>query len=1572
MSSESDLITVPILGKETVKVGFGLDEYVATEILKEFQSSTYVVITDSNIAPHHLEPFERIFRDTIKKNGAQSRFLSYIIPPGESSKCRATKAEIEDWMLSQSCTRDTLLIAMGGGVIGDLVGYIAATFMRGIRFVQMPTTLLAMVDSSIGGKTGIDAPLGKNLIGAFWQPLRVYVDLLVLHTLPPRQIINGLAEIIKTAAMWNEKDFQLLENNSALLIEEIHKPAVSGEYKFSKIKDLLQKIILSSIRTKCEVVTLDEREGGLRNLLNFGHSIGHAYEAILYPQILHGECVAIGMMKEVELARHLGILKPNAVGRLAKCLVSYNLPVSVNDPKIKKYAGFKTCPVENLILTMAVDKKNQGTKKRVVILKAIGETYEKHATVVSDDDIRFVLSSDVKVDNFTENSLDVVITPPGSKSISNRALVLAALSQGTCRLTNMLHSDDTQFMMSALESLGAAKFSWEDNGETLVVEGSGGKMSAPKDALYLGNAGTAARFLTGVSALVPTQDKEHGVVLTGNHRMKVRPIGPLVDALRNNGCTVEYLEKEGSLPLSTSSSTGLKGGVIELAATVSSQYVSSILMCAPYASEPVTLKLVGGKPISQLYIDMTIAMMASFGIIVEKSSSEENTYHIPRAKYQSPSKYEIESDASSATYPLAIAAITGTKCTVPNIGSASLQGDSRFARDVLKPMGCLVEQTANSTTVQGPPKGQLKPLESIDMETMTDAFLTASVVAAVSSNAEGDPITRITGIANQRVKECNRIAAMVHELAKFGVRAGELEDGIYIFGQDYKTLKSPTDGVYTYDDHRVAMAFSLLALLTPSPTVVIDKACVEKTWPYWWDVLKQSFKVSLYGSTVEQVEQQNPLSKNASIILIGMRGAGKTTIGKIISKQLNMKFIDLDEWLEDRLAMPITQVIFKLGWDAFRLEEHKLLREFIQERPYGFVAASGGGVIEMNDSRKLLENYVKSGGIVLHVHRNIDHIVSYLSKDSSRPAYKDQENIRDVYARRHEWYRQCRSHYFISPVLDERVVEEKIEYSMSRFLEVITGKSQSLQKLKEKKRSAFLTLNFPDVQQALPLLNDVTLGCDAVEIRVDHLKDPKGKNGVPTLDFVAEQVALLRCHTHLPIIFTVRTKKQGGLFPDDKEADALELILSAIRYGIDYVDVELGWSIESITKIFEHKRNTKLLMSWHDLSGTWSWASPQEWMQMIDLASSFADIIKLVGTAKDIKDNLELENFRKSVTSTMKIPLIAINMGGKGQLSRVFNKFLTPVTHPDLPSKAAPGQLSVKQLNEALALIGEIVPKNFYVFGKPISHSRSPVLHNTAYKLLGLPHSYEAYETDTVEEVEGILRSPDFGGANVTIPYKLPIMQYMDDLSHEARFFGAVNTVIPSMKEGKLHLRGDNTDWRGIYDTFTAALDGMSLAESSALVIGAGGTSRAAIYTLHRLGVSQIYLVNRTLANSYAVQNVFPPEYNIKVLDADKVTSEDLNGVSIASAISTVPADKALPESVDRLVKALIATGDRQSIFLDMAYKPLHTPLMGVASEHGWRCSSGLEVLVRQGLASFQMWTGMNPPFSPVYKKVIE
>lgn len=197
--TESNISVVQILNKDTIKVGYDLSELIATDLLKNIPSSTYVLITDTNIEPLHLPRFEAAFNAQLSRTKSESRFLKYTVAPGEYSKSRTTKAEIEDWMLSQGCTRDTIIIALGGGVIGDMIGYVAATFMRGVKFVQVPTTLLAMVDSSIGGKTAIDCPLGKNLIGAFWQPERVFIDLKFLETLPEREFINGMAEVIKVS-----------------------------------------------------------------------------------------------------------------------------------------------------------------------------------------------------------------------------------------------------------------------------------------------------------------------------------------------------------------------------------------------------------------------------------------------------------------------------------------------------------------------------------------------------------------------------------------------------------------------------------------------------------------------------------------------------------------------------------------------------------------------------------------------------------------------------------------------------------------------------------------------------------------------------------------------------------------------------------------------------------------------------------------------------------------------------------------------------------------------------------------------------------------------------------------------------------------------------------------------------------------------------------------------------------------------------------------------------------------------------------------------------------------------------
>lgn len=189
---------ISVLGRESIAIGYALwQHYIAHDLRTNLPSTSYVLITDTNLSPLYVSTFKKSFAESF--HDFQTRLLVYEVAPGEASKSRQTKADIEDWLLNQNppCGRDTVLMALGGGVIGDLTGYVAATYMRGVRYVQVPTTLLAMVDSSIGGKTAIDTPLGKNLIGAIWQPHRIYIDLNFLASLPPREFTNGMAEVIK-------------------------------------------------------------------------------------------------------------------------------------------------------------------------------------------------------------------------------------------------------------------------------------------------------------------------------------------------------------------------------------------------------------------------------------------------------------------------------------------------------------------------------------------------------------------------------------------------------------------------------------------------------------------------------------------------------------------------------------------------------------------------------------------------------------------------------------------------------------------------------------------------------------------------------------------------------------------------------------------------------------------------------------------------------------------------------------------------------------------------------------------------------------------------------------------------------------------------------------------------------------------------------------------------------------------------------------------------------------------------------------------------------------------------------
>lgn len=1420
----------------------------------------------------------------------------------------------------------------------------------------------------------------------------------------------------QTAAIWDAASFEDLEAGvdkiRAAVLDSTSRSTKGGRTLSTRTEGqkLLLSVIHSSVAVKSFIVTKDEKETGLRNLVNFGHSIGHALEAVLTPYLLHGECVSVGMVLEAEVARALGILSNAAVGRLTRCLKSHGLPVSMTDPRIVNSPYAHALRVPRLLDIMRVDKKNKGNKKRIVLLSRIGKCYEEKATEVDDAIIVNSLAPAMRVLSGPAKT-SVQLATPGSKSISNRALVLASLAEGTCRISNLLHSDDTQVMITALQTLKGADISWENDGEVLVVQGGAGKLSVSRivypsyvpclpqnekpaengEEIYLGNAGTASRFLTSVCTLV-NHSQSTSTVITGNKRMKERPIGALVDALVTNGASISYKESEGSLPLAIGN-TGLRGGHMQLAASISSQYVSSILLAAPYAKEEVHLELVGGQVISQPYIDMTIAMMADFGIQVQRLKSPDGSlldqYRIPRGTYKNPSSYSVESDASSATYPVALAAISGTSCTLTNIGSSSLQGDARFAKEVLEPMGCKVEQTASSTTVTGPPPGQLRPLPLIDMEPMTDAFLTAAALAAVATapplstpeKYQKTHSTRIIGIANQRVKECNRIKAMMDQLAKFGVETHELETGIEVIGIKPEQLKSGAN-IHCYDDHRVAMAFSILAAAAGGPGATIDeRRCVEKTWPSWWDDL------SRMGIKVEGVEfdkwqhvygpARASYDPAATIFLTGMRGSGKTFTGSIGAGLLGRTFVDADDYFEERAQMGVREFVQQNGWPAFRAQELAYFKELVETKSINHVIALGGGIVETPEAHAMLCEYAHTTGPVVNIVRDIDEVVAYLDAERGRPAYG--EDIRGVALRRAPLFRSCSSFDFVShtgvkamgkdendhqvllniPMTPDDVRRSK--ESVVRFFQFVTRNELNHTDLTQD-HTYFLCLTLPDVNPILHTLDEITAGVDAIELRVDMLS-PSGisptNDNAPPVDYVGQQLASLRKHTALPIIFTVRTKAEGGRFPDNAEQEYFDLLRSALRWGCEYVDLEVGRSAEPIRSLLHAKGDTQIIASKHDSTGRFKWDSGEA-VAAFDEGSRIGDIVKLVGTATTLSDNFAMMAFRSALRNSK--PLISLNMGAEGKLSRMLNPVFTPVTHPALPS-AAPGQLTFADIQKGLELMGLLAPKQFYLFGNPILQSKSPLIHNTGFKLLGLPHQYQAHQIETLDDsIIQCIRASDFGGASVTIPYKVEILPHIDELTEVARVIGAVNTIIPVTQDGARRLLGDNTDWIGIRQalltSFTSAhqaLDG----NAAGLVIGAGGTSRAAIYALHSIGMKTIYLFNRSLPNAHSVAEAFPQSWGIKV-----TTSLDNFEQPPAAIVTCVPAAGTscrLHENSDAgvFIPDAIFARPQGGVVLDVAYKPYMTPTLMLAETHpNWATRSGIEMLLLQGFGQFKAWTG--------------
>ena len=475
---------------------------------------------------------------------------------------------------------------------------------------------------------------------------------------------------------------------------------------------------------------------------------------------------------------------------------------------------------------------------------------------------------------------------PGSKSITNRALLVAALADGVSEIRGALKSDDTKFMSAGLRKFGIAID--EPDATTFVVRGKNGKLAAPTEKIFLGNAGTATRFLTAAAILV-----DGATTIDGDEWMRKRPIGDLVDSLRQLGARVEFLEKENCPPLRISSGGKIPGGKIKIRADISSQFLSAILMIAPLAESELEIEL-AGKLASAEYVEITKKVRTEF---------------LRGGKY-SATNFAVEPDASSATYFWAAEKLLGAAIEFENLPAKWMQPDAA-AREIISQFPNLPDE--------------------IDGAKFPDAVPTLAVLAAFSGRE-----INFSGIANLRVKECDRIRALAVNLNR--IRPGlaeEVGDELRIFGDAELAKNGRPAEIETFDDHRIAMSFFLAGLRIPG--IRIDNPdCVAKSFPNFWEIWEQ-LGVKFFEMKFDQ-----------NLVLVGMRGSGKTAVGKILAQFLDFDFVDLDAELEKSAGAKIPEIVAKNGWDFFRNLESAAAAKFAARK--NLVISTGGGVVLRNEN----------------------------------------------------------------------------------------------------------------------------------------------------------------------------------------------------------------------------------------------------------------------------------------------------------------------------------------------------------------------------------------------------------------------------------------------------------------------------------------------------------------------------------------------------------------------------------------------------------------------------------------------
>ncbi|CAG9313027.1 unnamed protein product [Blepharisma stoltei] len=1410
---------------QSYKIHLGIS-YLDLNQLRD-QNQELFIITDSNIYHYYKEWIN------------SSNCPCYIIQSGEIHKSRETKAEIEDFLFQKNCTKNSTLIALGGGVVGDIVGFLASTYMRGIDFIQIPTSLLAMVDSSVGGKTAVDTPFAKNSIGRIYRPRAVYIDIAFLNTLPHEMWAAGFSEIIKMSILKDHDLYSLL------------KSATINSLKNDS--QLLLKVISTSIQHKVDIVIQDELDKSLRQVLNFGHTIGHAIEAELDGFWNHGFCVSVGIIKEIEAAFMMGKTEIE-IDEIKEILKQYELPIEI--PKMN---------TDKLLMKMNLDKKKLGKEIPILVPTEIGKI-PTEALKCDAKLIKCILEDDIRPKGIPDFSASLEVS--GSKSITNRVLLISSLAEGTTIIKNSLEADDTKVMMKSLQTLGIGDHIKTADG--WIITGKIPKNNPQEKEIYIGNAGTAARFLTAVCLLL-----ENDTVIKGSSRMNERPISDLSEALNNAENRVEFIENQNHFPIRVKGG-GFNGGIIELKSKISSQFVSAILIAAPLFRSETTLILTNldenEEPVSASYIEMTIKVMNIFGAQVEKISNRE--YKIYPTGYKSPGEFIVEPDACSLSYFIALSVLHKKPITISRINLNSVQGELEFL-NVIEAMGATIRCYNNSIVVT---PNDLKPV-TVNMNRCTDSFITAAIIMACT---EG--VSIITGIANQRVKECNRIKAVIAGLQKVGVYSEELEDGIKIYGNSADLLFGNYE-IETYDDHRIAMAFGVLSTVIKGGIVIKRKNVVNKTFPEFWKILREC--------GIEYKSTQKKRKKPKSLVLIGMRGIGKSSIAWKYAEETGWEFLDIDTIIANDLKVEsLRDWIYNHGILAFRELEFATLSKIIRKERV--IISTGGGIIENPKSLTLLKAFYP----VIWMKSSISNIAENIENDEN--LNRISGDIEETYAFRKPLYKQVHDFKF---------------YYFFRDIDEVFG--------------SFLTFTKRILEEKAPLPNDFSyFGCISSFSNgklSEYIRNNSNIAGyeirIDCLSSLKEALQLLSCireiSDSLQIILTLRTAQQGGKYNGN---DYWKILHKIISWSPDFIDVEFAPTIDwkhNYNEFLQKCISPRIILSYHSHNTE----NLKEIHYM--MTQTKPDILKFISPSFE---KLPSPGFQRTIHFTM---------GKENIITRVQN---ASTNYVSLSEKLAEGQLTFEEIQNFQFSLN-ISPSlfKFYVIGNDVKKSPSPFLFNSIFEEKKIPYNYSVMETQALEPIIHMIKSRECLGGSVTIPFKEEIMQYLDFLTDDAKELGAVNTLMKH--NGKLI--GDNTDWLGIYCPIVE----LGRKFEKAVILGAGGTCKAALYALRKLKVREIWIWNRSEAR---LQGINWP---------NKTTNLNLaSGAELI--ISTLPG----------IAEVDLPWLNPATVILEAAYFPPETYISRQATIAGSLRISALTMFVYQAYYQYQYFTGRNVALSKIKK----